>query len=74
MLLPLARTRADRDRTGDGRPSIAERYPSRDAYLGRIALAAVDLVRDRYVLADDVPALIAQAAAHWDWATGGPHK
>ena len=67
--LPLPRTREDRDRTRDGRPSIAERYPSRDAYLGRIAMAAVDLVHQRYLLADDVVDMIAQAAAHWDWAT-----
>ncbi|HUU33817.1 MAG TPA: alpha/beta hydrolase domain-containing protein [Vicinamibacterales bacterium] len=67
--LPLPRTRADRQRTGDGRPSIAERYASREDYLGRIALAAVALVQERYLLADDVPELITQAAAHYDWAT-----
>ncbi|MEP7116774.1 MAG: alpha/beta hydrolase domain-containing protein, partial [Acidobacteriota bacterium] len=67
--LPLPRTRADRERTGDGRPSIAERYPSRDAYLGRIAMTAVELVQQRYLLADDVAGMITQAAAHYDWAT-----
>ena len=49
--------------------AIAERYPSRDAYLGRIAQAAVTLVRDRYLLAEDVADLVTQAGAHWDWAT-----
>lgn len=65
---PLPRTAADRQRTGDSRASIAERYPSRDAYLGRIAQAAVALVNERYLLAEDVADLITQAAAHWDWA------
>lgn len=67
---PLPRTAADRTRTGDSRRAIAERYPSREDYLGRIALAAVALVRDRYLLAEDVPDVIGRAAAHWDWALG----
>ena len=53
--LPLPRTRADRERTGDGRKSIAERYASREDYLGRISLAAVTLVDERFLLAEDVP-------------------
>jgi hypothetical protein len=72
--LPLARTRADRERSGDARASIAERYASREDYLGRIALAAVALVTDRFLLPEDVPDEIARAARHWDWATGGPAK
>ena len=67
--LPLPRTRADRERTGDARRSIAERYASRDDYVGRVALAAVALVQERYLLAEDVPDMLAQAAAHYDWAT-----
>ncbi len=71
---PLPRTAAERAQRGDSRAAIAERYPSRDAYLGRIAQAAVTLVRDRYLLAEDVADLIAQAGAHWDWAMGGAPK
>ena len=67
--LPLARTKADRERAGDGRRSIEERYASREDYLGRISLAALALVDDRFLLAEDVPEIIAQAARHWDWAT-----
>ena len=69
--LPLPKTRADRERTGDGRPSIAERYASRENYLERITTAAHGLVQQRYLLADDVADVVAQAAAHYDWATGG---
>lgn len=68
--LPLPRTRADRERSGDARPSIAERYASREEYLGRIALAAVALVRERFLLAQDVPDIVSQAARHFDWAVG----
>lgn len=66
---PLPRTAADRTTAGDSRPAIAERYPSREDYLGRIALAAVALVRDRYLLPEDVPDILTRAAAHFDWAT-----
>ncbi len=66
---PLPKTRADRERTGDGRLSIAERYANRQAYLDRIAAAAHALVADGYLLADDVADMVAQAGAHYDWAT-----
>lgn len=72
--LPLPRTAADRERTGDGRRSIAERYASREAYLGRIALAALALVDDRFLLPEDVADELARAARHWDWATAGPAR
>jgi hypothetical protein len=67
--LPLPLTRADRERTGDGRKSIAERYAGLEDYLGRISLAAAALVNDRFLLAEDVPALIERAKAHYEWAT-----
>jgi hypothetical protein len=67
--LPLPRTRADREKTGDSRTSIEERYPSRHDYIGRIALVALELVEQGYLLAEDVPAVIHRAAAHYDWAT-----
>lgn len=67
--LPLPRTRADRERTKDGRRSIAERYASKEDYVGRISLAAVALVNDGFLLPEDVPAVIQRASAHFDWAT-----
>jgi hypothetical protein len=66
---PLPRTRADRERTGDSRRSIEERYPSREDYLGRISLATVALVDEGFLLAEDVPAIIRRAATHYEWAT-----
>jgi Alpha/beta hydrolase domain len=65
---PLARTPADRARTGDSRRSIGERYASRQAYLDQISATAKVLVAERYLLAEDVTDLVAQAAAHYDWA------
>lgn len=67
--LPLPLTKADREKSGDARRSIAERYASLEDYLGRISLSAIGLVRDQFLLAEDVPALIERARAHYQWAT-----
>ncbi|OFW40338.1 MAG: hypothetical protein A3J29_18415 [Acidobacteria bacterium RIFCSPLOWO2_12_FULL_67_14b] len=67
--LPLPRTRADRERTSDGRKSIAERYASLEDYLGRVSLAALALVDEGFLLAEDAPAVIERAKAHYQWAT-----
>jgi hypothetical protein len=67
--LPLSRTRADRERTGDSRLSIEERYANRDAYRARVIAIARELVEQRYLLEGDVDGLVAQAVVHYDWAT-----
>jgi hypothetical protein len=67
--LPFARTRAEREATGDPRPSIAERYGSRAEYLDRVREAAEALARAGYLLADDVPLSVAAAARLWDHFT-----
>jgi hypothetical protein len=69
--LPFSWTGAERQAAGDPRLSVEERYRSREEYLGRVALAAVSLVRQRLLLAEDVPRVIERAAAHWDWRSGG---
>jgi hypothetical protein len=67
--LPLPKTRADRERSGDGRLSIEERYTSKQAYLERVTAVARELVAERYLLAEDVAGIVAQAQAHYEWAT-----
>ena len=74
--LPLPRTAADRERSGDGRRAIAERYASREDYLGRIALAALALVEERFLLPEDVRRRArprGQALGLGDWG-GDRHK
>jgi hypothetical protein len=68
--ISFARTRADRDRTGDPRLSIEERYRSREEYVGKFAAAALDLVKQRYLLDEDVADLLQHAVEHYNWATG----
>lgn len=65
--IPFARTRAARDRMGDPRRSIAERYASREEYVGRVSTAALALVDDGYLLAEDLSPILTQAGRHWDY-------
>ena len=67
--IPFARTRADRERAGDPRRSIAERYRDRDDYVGKFAAAALDLVERGYLLQEDVADLLKHAVEHYNWAT-----
>jgi hypothetical protein len=67
---PFARTAAERKAAGDPRPSIEERYPGgREQYLARYRKAVDALARERWILSDDVPALMQQGAAEWSFAT-----
>jgi hypothetical protein len=68
--LPFPKTREDRERTQDPRPSIEERYRNRDEYVGRYAEAALDLVARGYLLPEDVADLLKHAVEHYQWATG----
>ena len=55
--IPFARTKAEREAAGDPRPSIAERYRTRAAYVARVKAAADELVRERLLLPADAAAL-----------------
>ena len=65
---PFARTRAERLASGDSRPSIAELYPNRDAYIAKAMIAAQLLVKDRFLLPEDEQEPVDQAVALYDWA------
>ncbi len=54
MMIPFAATREERDRTGDPRLSMAERYPNPGDRTAAIAKAAQKLVEDRLLLPEDV--------------------
>ena len=68
--IPLARTAAERAAASDPRPSVAERYASRDAYLAEVRAAAERLVEDRYLLAADVDLCVELAGERYDAVTG----
>ena len=64
--VPFPRTRADREKSGDPRLAIAERYASREDYLRKIRAAAEELVQARFMLQADVQRVTDRAAARWD--------
>jgi hypothetical protein len=68
MFLPFATTRAERMARGDPRPSIRERYPTRAIYLTRMTEAALKLYHEGFLLADDVTAILTQAAQCDFWS------
>jgi alpha/beta hydrolase family protein len=63
---PFARTREEREKSGDPRLSIAERYSSRQEYLDRVQRAVRDLVAERFMLAGDAGAVMQRAERMWD--------
>ena len=67
--IPFAATRTQREADGDPRPSIEERYPSKDAYLQRVRVAGEALVTERYLLKEDIKVSVAEASKFWDWFT-----
>lgn len=70
--IPFPRTRADRERAKDPRLSIEERYKSREDYLARVAKAAEDLASKGYLLKEDIPRIVQQAATRWDYLMAAP--
>lgn len=63
--VPFPATRAEREATSDPRPSIEERYVSREAYLGAYAEATLEHVREGYLRAEDFPVLLEIALERW---------
>ena len=70
--IPFAKTRAEREKSGDPRLSLEERYSGRADYQRKVEAAAGKLVGQRYLLAEHVQAIVAKAGEHWDWAMSQP--
>jgi hypothetical protein len=65
--IPFAKTKAERQKSGDSRLSLEERYTNRADYLRYVEAAAKQSVVERYLLQEDLQAVIAAAGDHWDW-------
>ena len=73
--IPFPRTQSDRQRRRDPRPSIEERYRSREQYVGLVSEAAMGLIGDGYLLVEDLSPILSQAGRHWDYLmTEGGHR
>jgi hypothetical protein len=62
----FAATREERQQGGDPRPSLAERYASREDYLACVREAAQRLVDQRYLLPEDLEIVVENCAARYD--------
>jgi hypothetical protein len=60
--LPFAKTKAEREASGDGRLSLEERYHGPADYAAKVHDAALALARDGYLLPEDVDRISAHAA------------
>ena len=60
-LIRFARTRREREAIGDPRPSLEERYGTREAYAEKVKAAAAALVTDRLLLPSDAAAFVKTA-------------
>jgi len=67
--LPFPRTADERQRTGDPRKSIAERYSDREDYAHRYMSAVDDLIRQRWILQEDRVSLQHLGEQEWVQAT-----
>ena len=52
----------------DPRLSIDERYQDKDQYVGAVSKAALDLIKQRFLLQEDLAAIQREAGRHWDYA------
>jgi hypothetical protein len=64
--LPFPRTRADRQATGDPRPSLEERYSTFATYKKQLAERCARMVKDRYLLPEDAERIV-KTADNREW-------
>jgi Alpha/beta hydrolase domain len=63
MVIPFAKTKADRLAKGDSRLSLEERYSDHQAYVGAVSKAAADAVSQGFLLQEDADRYIMAAEA-----------
>ena len=61
MVIPFARTKAERTASGDPRLSLEERYPDHASYVRAVSASAHDLTNRRLLLAEDAERYIRAA-------------
>jgi hypothetical protein len=64
--VPFARTEAERRASGDPRPSLEARYPTRDAFVAKMRAAAAREVATGFLLPEDVERAVSENASLYD--------
>jgi hypothetical protein len=65
----LPRSAADASVAHDPREPIEDRYKSYADYRAQFQKALDELVRERYILAEDSAQLISRSREEWEWIT-----
>lgn len=65
--VPFAKTKAEREAADDPRPSLEERYASKDDYLAKVKQVLQDLIEQRFMTEADLEPQLKQAGERWDW-------
>ena len=59
--IPFATTKAERQKNGDPRPSLEERYGTHDSFVTKVKAAADQMVSERFLLPEDAARIVKQA-------------
>lgn len=59
--IPFAKTKAEREKSGDPRLSVEERYKDNAEYVQKLGLAARALIEERFLLPEDAARILAAA-------------
>jgi hypothetical protein len=70
--IPLAKTAEARKKSGDPRLSIAERYKSQEEYMSKFEQAAKKLIEQRFLLQEDLPAILERGKLEWKTIAESP--
>lgn len=64
---PFAATKIQREKAGDPRPSLEERYASKDEFMAKVRVAIQGLIERRLMMESDLEPQMKQASERWDW-------
>jgi hypothetical protein len=64
---PFAATKVQREKSGDPRPSLEERYASKDEFMAKVGAAVQGLIERRLMMESDLDPQLKQASERWDW-------
>ena len=64
--IPFARTQAERRATGDPRPSLQERYPTREDFIAKVRQAAGRQIADGFLLPEDEERAVSENVGLYD--------
>ncbi|MBL9144207.1 MAG: hypothetical protein JNM99_11060 [Verrucomicrobiaceae bacterium] len=65
--IPLAATKTQREKKNDLRPSLEERYSSKNEFMTKVKAAIEKLIEQRLLMPDELEPQLKQASERWDW-------